>query len=357
MSVSEELTAASVISMIESGAYPPHAVETIARGFLPLHQDDLISVLVYLAGSQGGETAALARTSLAELPARALLNYTSNPNVDSEHLARVARAVDNPFLLEALIRNRAFPDSAVAELARRAETHVQEVIVINHARILRTPEILDMLLENPALSNDVRRRVMETREEFFEKRARLAQPVPDDLEPEEDPEIPLDAIADLLEKAQEMPEAAPPLPEPDEDSTRAAWSKLSFMSISQKVKLAYRGDRTMRMFLVKERNRLICTAVMRNPRMTELEVEAIAGMRNVEEEVLRLIGMRRDWSSKYNIMVTLCKNPKAPVGVVLPFVNRLTLRDLKGLKDDRGVSQVIRETAKRLYTAKTQKSG
>ena len=83
---------------------------------------------------------------------------------------------------------------------------------------------------------------------------------------------------------------------------------------------------------------------MRNPRMTEQEAENIAGMRNVDDEVLRLIGMRRDWMSKYPIMLTLCRNPKAPVGVVLPLINRLTLRDLKGLKDDRGVQQVVRET-------------
>jgi len=97
--------------------------------------------------------------------------------------------------------------------------------------------------------------------------------------------------------------------------------------------------------------------VMRNPRMTDQEIENIAGMRNVEEEVLRIIGTNREWASKYNIMLILCRNPKSPIGVVLPFINRLTLRDLKGLKDDKGVSQVIRETAKRIYLSRTQKTG
>jgi len=61
--------------------------------------------------------------------------------------------------------------------------------------------------------------------------------------------------------------------------------------------------------------------------------------------------------SKYNIMLTLCRNPKAPIGVVLPFINRLTLRDLKGLKDDKGVQQVVRELAKKAYIQRTQKKG
>jgi hypothetical protein len=54
-------------------------------------------------------------------------------------------------------------------------------------------------------------------------------------------------------------------------------------------------------------------------------------------------------------MLTLCKNPKTPLGVVLPFINRLILRDLKGLKDDRGVQQVVREVARKTYLMRTQK--
>ena len=57
-----------------------------------------------------------------------------------------------------------------------------------------------------------------------------------------------------------------------------------------------------------------------------------------------------------NIGFALCRNPKAPVGVVLPFINRLTLRDLKGLKDEKGVQQVVRETARRVYQSRTQKA-
>jgi len=103
------------------------------------------------------------------------------------------------------------------------------------------------------------------------------------------------------------------------------------------------------MILVRERNRLVSSAAIRNPRMTENEVEQIAGMRDVTEDVLRIIGMRRDWTAKYPIALALTKNPKVPIGVVLPLINRLTLRDLKGLKDDRGVSEAVRSNARKLY--------
>jgi hypothetical protein len=133
------------------------------------------------------------------------------------------------------------------------------------------------------------------------------------------------------------------------------WTRLQHMSVSEKVRLAFRGDRMIRMLLVRDRNKLICAAVMRNPRMSEQEAEAIAGMRNVDDEVLRILGTRRDWTGKYKIIHTLVRNPKAPVGVVLPFINRLTLRDLKGLKDDKGVQQVVREMARKVYILRARK--
>jgi hypothetical protein len=361
-----ELDASTIIGLIETGAYPRDIVATIARGFLPLAQEDLIAVLVYLALGSDEEIAGYARTSLAQdIPARAIFEFSSNEQIAPEHLSRLLRYTDDNLILEALIRNRAIPDAVIADLARRAEPRVQEVIVINQARILRAPEILDALLENPNLSPDARRRALETKEEFFEKRARLQQ-LEEEAAAEAEEElldISNDAIADLLEKAAEMEANEPPaapvalLESEKTDPKKASlWARINFMSISEKVQLAFKGDRTARMLLVRERNRLICAAVMRNPRMSETEAEQIASMRNVEDEVLRILGSRRDWMGKYNILLALVRNPKTPVGVVLPLINRLTLRDLKGLKDDKGVQHIVREMSRKAYLNRAQKS-
>jgi hypothetical protein len=355
-----ELTASAVIAQLDAGAYPREVVVNLARGFLPLAQEEIIPVLTYLGTKLDPEVAELARHAMHDIPSRVIAGYASNESASPDELVRLMDVSNDAFVLEALIRNKSVPDQAVRQLARRGDARVQEVIVINHARILRVPELLDALLENPALTPDVRRRVHETREEFFIKKTRRAG--------EEEPDIidvPLDAIEDLLERAaredQEPAPAAPSLvlteSEKTDERASALWTRLNVMTVSEKVRLAYRGDRTIRMLLVRERNKLICSAVMRNPRMSEQEAEAIAGMRNVDDEVLRVLASRRDWTSKYKILLTLCRNPKAPIGVVLPFVNRLTLRDLKGLKDDKGVQQVIRETARKVYLLRAQKDG
>ena len=361
--VPAELSAPTVISLIEAGAYPREVVLTVARGFLPLPQEDLIAVLAYLSDSSDEDVASVARTSLSDVPSRILLAFASGEESDAVHLERLARATTDTVILEALIRNKNVSDEAVVEMAARAEGALQEVIVINQSRILRAPEILDALLANEKLTQDARRRALEVREEFFDKKARF-QGVEDDAVEEggEEPSLihaKLDAIADLLEKAagvtetDTLPELAPV--ELKDVKKKAIWQRITSMTVSEKVMLAFKGDKMVRMLLVRDRNKLVCSAVMRNSRMSETEADSIASMRNVDDEVLRLLSRRRDWMSKYPIIVTLCHNPKAPIGVVLPLINRLTLRDLKNLKDDKGVTEAVRGMAKRFYIARTQK--
>ena len=357
-----ELTAAQVIGQVEAGSYPREVLLTLARGFLPLPQEDLIAVLAYLSLVPDEEVSTIARTSLNDTPARVVHGFASNEAASPAHLKLLMRATRDAHTLEALIRNRAVDDDAVVELARNAEPAVQEVIVINQSRILRAPAILDALLQNPQVTTDTRRRALETREEFFEKKARI-----DELKrilgeaDAIDETIADDAIADLLDQVPAEPVTAlPALGEVtieglEGQKKKSVWAILAVMSIGDKVQLAFKGNKSFRAILVRDRNRLVSSAAIRNPRMTESEVEQISGMRDMPEDVLRIIGMRRDWTAKYPIVVALVKNPKAPIGVVLPLINRLTLRDLKGLKDDKGVSEAVRANAKKLFQAR-QKS-
>ncbi|HSP35009.1 MAG TPA: hypothetical protein VLU46_11885 [Thermoanaerobaculia bacterium] len=361
MSSTTELTATTVIANINAGAYPREVLMTVARGFLPLPQDDLIAVLAFLTQSPDAELGEVARQSLNDVPARSVHAFASNEKAPAAHLDLLTHATRDAAVLEALIRNRAVSDAAIVGLARRAEASVQEIIVINQLRILRAPEILDALLENPKAAPEARRRALETREEFFEKKHRLEE-LRRILGEEEavEHDHALDEVADLLEAA--VKDTTPAIKttgellttELEDHKKKSVWSLVNQMTVAEKVQYAFRGDKTMRGLLVRDRNRLVSSAAIRNPRMSDNEVETIAGMRNVEEEVLRIIGMRRDWTAKYPIAVALVKNPKAPIGVVLPLINRLTLRDLKQLKDDKGISEAVRVNARKLFQMKNK---
>ncbi|HEX8154311.1 MAG TPA: hypothetical protein VF698_14350, partial [Thermoanaerobaculia bacterium] len=109
-----ELTASSIIGMLAEGSYPREVVLTFARGFLPLEQQELVSVLAYLAVSEDEEVATAARASLSDIPVRILFTVASDEQGAPEHLERLALASNDNTVLEALIRNRAVSDDAVA---------------------------------------------------------------------------------------------------------------------------------------------------------------------------------------------------------------------------------------------------
>ncbi len=130
-------------------------------------------------------------------------------------------------------------------------------------------------------------------------------------------------------------------------------SKYLKMGMKDRVKLAMKGDREARNILIRDPNRVVCQAVIQNPRITEQEVEKIAAMRTVPDDVLRQIAINRTWARNYMIMHTLAKNPRTPMGNVVSILTRLQLRDLLALTKNRNVSDAVRKQALRLVTART----
>ena len=352
------LDASTLIQRIADDQVPRDFMLMAARGFLPFPQEELVGVLAHLSAHSDQEVALAARASLKDLPPRVIITFARHASVTPALLEALSKASDDPSVIEAIVRSRRTSDATIAELARSVSASLQEVIVINQERILRSPAILDALLANPAISPDIYRRVMETREEFFEKKARAeerAAAMAEYAMSEEEK----NQFADLLDAAMfadaapVQQQTLPELPPTETDNEKVSvWHKIFHMTVSEKVQCAIKGGRIERSILVRERNKLIVSAVVRSPRITEQEIETMAGMRNIDDEALRVIGVSRHWMSKYPIMSALVRNPKAPVGVVLPLINRLTLRDLKGLSSDKGVPEAVRQQARKLYSTR-----
>jgi hypothetical protein len=134
-------------------------------------------------------------------------------------------------------------------------------------------------------------------------------------------------------------------------------NRIMKMGVKDRVKLAMKGDREARNILVRDPNRLVATAVVTNPRITEQEIEMIASMRSISEDLLRMIASNRQWSRSYSVMHSLAKNPRTPIANSLTIMSRLQLRDLVGLTKNRNVSDAVRRHALRLYQARTGGKG
>ena len=139
--------------------------------------------------------------------------------------------------------------------------------------------------------------------------------------------------------------------ESEEDEAKV----LSSLPIADRLKLAMKGTREQRAQLVRDPNKIICTAVLSSPKLTEAEVEAFTKMGNVSEDVLRIIGMNRTWLKNYSVILGLTRNPKTPPAMSMQLMNRLTEKDVKMLTVDRNVPESLRLAARRMLIKSNKK--
>jgi hypothetical protein len=390
-----------VVQAIISGKAPQPARLAAARGLLPLPQNDLLEVLVALTTSDDGQVAAAATETLEAESADSLLSAASDQETAPTVLAYLATRVDGtPQLHEATILNTRTPDHALAKLALATpHTTLLELITINQQRLVRSPEIIDAILSNPACSGEAERRARETRKEFFEKE-RGARQIADELRAQgqtaaaeffetaelttvagelsiedawliakhievsdsdlDDSWLPAERYEELI--SETVSEAAANaqrvieherLESGDVSTERVSLiRRIMFMNTKDRMKLAMKGDREARGILIRDSNRIVCVAVVKNPRITEPEIEGISAMRTVADEVLRIIALNRTWIRSYVIIYNLARNPRTPIPTAMNILPRIRTKDLQNLAQNRNVSEAVRRHAYRLGQAR-----
>jgi hypothetical protein len=394
-----------VVKAIIEGSAPATARLAAARGMLPLPQADMLEVLTNLAKSNESELAVNANKTLENQNLGLILPILNLPETSPVILSYFAEKTNLPKeIYQAVIANPNIPDNSVVKIARQTnDGELLEIITLNQQRLIRVPAIIDAILNNSFRTFEADRRASETKREFFEKE-RGAQQIANELRARgqeaaaefvekadfadgldgqselsyEDAffiaqhiEIPDSEIDDSwlsLEYIEEFYEESPEEREAivnkivgeirfeDDDITAERISTISRilkMTMKDRVKLAMKGDREARNILIRDPNRVVCQAVIQNPRITEQEVEKIAAMRTVPDDVLRQIAINRQWARNYVIMHTLAKNPRTPIGNVVTILTRLQLRDLLNLSKDRNVPEAVRKQALRLTNART----
>jgi regulator of extracellular matrix RemA (YlzA/DUF370 family) len=387
------------VQAIIGGTAPHQARLAAASGLLPLPQSDLLEVLVALRTSDDAEIAEAAKDTLESQDVQDLLaaakgEETSAPVLD--YLATASAAVRE--IREAVVLNKKTSDETIASLAlSTSDGSLLDIIAGNQQRLVRFPKIIDAILANSDRSPEADRRARETRQEFFEKE-RGAQQIAQELRTRGN-----NAAAEFFESADlsegltaedawliaqhiEVSDAdidSSWLPSERYEDLKAETSeeraanfkrvveyerielgdvpaervslirRIMFMNARDRMKLAMKGDREARSILIRDSNRVVATAVIHNPRITDQEVENVAAMRTVADEVLRLISVNRNWARSYTIIHNLVRNPRTPVPTVMGTLPRIRTKDLKNLSLNRNVSEATRRQALRLSQTRT----
>ncbi len=350
-------------------ASPKEVKLLAARGVLPAPPKVLMAIQYCLLADPDPEVADAARQGLMGYPASVLegaIDDHTHPKI-LEFFA-LHRAKDER-IAELILLKRQTNDKTMFYLAEHVGARQVDLIANNQQRLLITPAIYHHLKKNPNASRATLDRV----EAFLRIYHAL------DLEPGEDkaapPTPPPAAEAPVPPPAQEAPpeeddyefehgfedeeEDFPDewLDEEEENKTqqekRDLWSRIAKMTVAQKIKLAYLGNANVRAILIRDTNKVVASAVLKSPAITDSEILAIANNRNVCDDVLREIARNKEWFRMYAVKLALVNNPKTPAAVSVPIVSQLMLHDLKRLAGNRNVPSVITTTARQLLRRKS----
>jgi hypothetical protein len=127
------------------------------------------------------------------------------------------------------------------------------------------------------------------------------------------------------------------------------------MGVAEKIKAALTGDKEWRSILIKDSNKLVSGAAVKNPRITEAEVLAIAKSAVQNDEIMRVICANKEWIKNYQIRKALVVNTKTPLPFALRQMATLSEKDITALAKSKNVSTVIATQARRILLNKQQK--
>ena len=337
-----------VAELIAPGISAERQLQVIG-GLLPLNDGEQLTALFLLAQRGDEEIRRQAIGGLRKLPASRLLSQLSDEGLHPQILHFIAcYRINDAEVMEPLLGHPLADRRLLALVARHAGASVLQLLTARFAGTPEAPMLRQALAANPA-ADDRLLAGFDGREEEPSSPAAATG----DANPDEDVDAG-ESASDEENPEEENPEEE----DPDEEDSEESLSKYQmtmYMGVAEKVKAALSGDKEWRKILVMDTNKLVSAAVLKNPRISDGEVLAVAKNRSSNEELIRLITHNREWMKNYAIRQALVVHPRVPVGQALRYMSTMVERDLKLLVRSREVAQVIVNNARRLLNARQQR--
>jgi hypothetical protein len=243
----------------------------------------------------------------ADLSPAEMLAIVQNPKTAAEVLEQIIEHhALSPEVVMALLRHPQTPGLAMARLAERANRSILEALLGAMDRLGRWPLALEALLRNPAV-----------------------------------PKVKHSTIHRYAEAAKRR--------EAEGARKKSLLLMIKELPVGQRLALAKKGDKDARMILVRDSNEMVALEAVGSPRNTDVDILAIAMMRDISDKVLRYIAANRMYRQNRQIVMALLHNPKTPVGVSLGLgISGLSDRELLDLAKNRNIPGAVSRAAQQV---------
>ncbi len=378
-----------MIELIRQSAVPANVMRTAAKGALAVPADEMIEILVYLAGHAiFGEQA---RMTLASWEEKSALAVASNPATPWEVLEYMITPANlRPKLVPAMLENPTVREVRLQDLAQTASRELVDMMLAS-ARVRKSKDILHALGTNHHLSEHEAAELKAALKAAGEETAEF-QAFQDSMEGERTQyeiehaaEIAaeegkaFELVGSILEDDEILaaasqggmaPVAAPGAAMSEEEKNRkmreaeaksrervSTLQKISKLTVGERVQLAMKGNKDERFILIRDGSKVVSSAVLQSPKLSDAEVENFASMKNVQESVLRDIARSKKFMKQYSVIRSLVNNPRCPLDIGLTLMNHLLVNDLKALSMNKNVPDTLRKMGLKKFKEKSAPAG
>lgn len=297
---------------------------------------NLVTVLFIFFYGEDPELRAEALKTLQDLPPSILKPVCSQAGIHPEILDLLARLhFKNMGVMEPLLTNRMVGLKTLYFVAEHASGDVLNLLASNDTAIRQSKALQTLIINNPHTDKVLKLRLGWKEETESLPTETSAQPV-----------------AGEPARSDRTSQTAKEEVEKNDITTLSKYQLLLDMPVSEKIKMALTGDKEWRTLLIRESNKLVSSAVLRNPRISEGEILMVAKNRASSEELIRIILLNREWVKNYDMKKALILNPRTPLLNAMRFMTFLTDKDIKELAKSRNVAQAIVNNARRIMMTK-----
>ncbi len=295
----------------------PEQKLAICAGSVPLSPEDRVELLAVLASDSDPEVADRAQSVFLTLPVDSVVAALARADANPLLFVYCADNLsEKPGIADELARNGACPAAHIARVAQHLTAAGIQALLDNLERFTSDSQLVIAVAKSGAANTEQRAMLDEMQKGAM-------------------------ALNEIEEAAAEI--------EPDPVKRLTLMQRVAHMNVVERLTLALKGNRTERMLLIRDRNKLVQRCVLQSPRLTDSEVESFAAMSSLSSELLRTISLTRIFMKNYTITKNLVNNPKTPLDVSLHLFPRLTLTDLMKLTANKNVTDTLRSSAVKLY--------
>ena len=245
-------------------------------------------------------------------------------------------------LMGAVIMHPAVTVKTLLYLAQKAGADVLERLAGHQNMLYENPEIVEAIIANPEAEKALK--------------FKLGWQDPEESTKQEPPQEDSEGDEETDEDGRSQTEIEALMEEADREGL-SKYQIAMDLTVSEKIKMGLTGDKEWRSIMMKQANKLVQGAVLKNPRISDGEVLMVAKAKTSSDDLIRIILLNKDWVKNYEIKKALLAHPKTPPPKALRFVSFLTMKDLKELAKSKQLTNIVSNAVRKELAFRIKKSG